>query len=715
MTNPIVLRRAVEELLKAESGDAFALLGPHVAGGIAVVRAFLPGANEVELCNQGGVALATLEQTHDDGLFEGSVAESLVSEGYRFRVAYDEKEIEIEDPYSFPSLLDDDDVRLFFEGRHEHAWRFLGAHSAVNQGIVGVQFAVWAPNARRVAVLGDFNHYDARTHCLRFHPSCGIWEMFVPAVKVGARYRFEILGADDTRVQKADPYARAMLEPSDSIAVVTENRFQWNDSAWLGARENGDLSEQPMSVYEVHAASWRPGLGYRTLAHELLDYVVDMGFTHVQFMPLTEYPFSGSWGYQPIGMYAPTGRFGTPDELRYFINAAHERGIGVLLDWVPAHFPDDSHGLGRFDGTALYEHEDPRQGRHPDWGTLIFNYGREGVLNFLVSNALYWIEEFHVDGLRVDAVASMLYLDYSRNDGEWIPNEHGSHENLQAMEFLRRANQAVLSRHPGTVMIAEESTAWPRVTGAVEDGGLGFSYKWNMGWMHDGLRYVSKDPVYRKDHHEEITFSLVYAWSERYVLPISHDEVVYGKGSLLGKMPGDSWQRFANLRLWLAYMWAHPGKKHLFMGCEFGQPSEWNHEGSVDWGRLQERDHNGVQRLVRELNRLYASYPQLYASDCLPTGFQWLVVDDAAQSVIAFARLADGTAPLVVVINMTPVVRRDYPLDVLDGGRYLELLNTDDRCYGGMGLGNSTVISTDFANRLMLTLPPLAALILVRE
>ena len=710
-----VLPKAVAFLLNAEAGDAFAFLGPHRAGGKAVVRAFLPGADSVEMRDRDGACLATLDRIHDTGIFESGPTHSTAAEDYVFRIAYGDDSIDIEDPYRFPSLLADGDIRLFLQGRHEHAWRFLGAHRAVNLGVAGVQFAVWAPNARRVAVVGDFNHYDARTHCLRFHPSCGIWDMFVPGIGPGARYAFEILGADGTRVQKADPYARAMLAPADFIAVVTESHFQWNDSAWLEARDNRELSTSPVSIYEVHAGSWRAVLGYRELACELLDHVLDMGFTHVQFTPLAEHPFSGSWGYQPIGMYAPTSRFGKPDDLRFFINVAHERGVGVLLDWVPAHFPDDRHGLLRFDGTALFEHEDPMQGRHPDWGTLIFNYGKEAVLNFLVSNALYWIEEFHVDGLRVDAVASMLYLDYSRKEGEWIPNEHGGHENLEAMHFLRRTNEAVLSRYPGAMMIAEESTAWPAVTGSVEDGGLGFSYKWNMGWMNDGLCYMARDPLYRKHHHNEITFSLAYAFSERYVLPISHDEVVHGKGSLLGKMPGDSGQRFANLKLWLAHMWSHPGKKLLFMGCEIGQVSEWNHDGWLDWDLLESPDHQGVQRLVRDLNRLYSDLPQLYATDCLSTGFRWLVVDDAAHSVIAFARLADGHPPLLVVINMTPVVRRNYAIDVPDGGCYLELLNTDSRTYGGMGHGNKGTVTADPANRLMLTLPPLAALFLVRE
>jgi 1,4-alpha-glucan branching enzyme len=620
------------------------------------------------------------------------------------------------------SRIGADDAWLIREGRHECVWRLLGAHLHTLAGTDGVAFAVWAPNAERVALVGDFNHYDANTHAMTRHDATGIWELFVPGIGVGARYRFDVVGADHVRRQKADPYARAMLAPSDSVAVVTDSRFHWTDAAWLLSRARSH-AHTPVSVYEVHAGSFGAGVGggvpdYAGLANILLDHVVGAGFTHIQFMPLSEHPFTGSWGYQPIGLYAPTCRYGDADALRSLVDTAHGRGIGVLLDWVPAHFPADDHGLQRFDGTALYEHEDPRLGVHPDWGTLIFNYARAEVVNYLVSNALYWIEEFHMDGLRVDAVASMLYLDYSRKPGEWLPNRNGGRENLPAVTLLQRLNQAIHSRHPGVMTIAEESTAWPGVTRPVADGGLGFTLKWNMGWMHDTLSYFGREPIHRRHHHNEMTFSMVYAYSERFVLPLSHDEVVHGKGSLVRKMPGDRWRQFANLRLLLALMWAHPGRKHLFMGGEIGQPTEWNHDGFIPFDLLSQADHAGVLHLVQDLNRLYRALPALHQADDEPAGFHWLRADDAVHSSLVFCRSASGAPDVVVVVNLTPVVRHDFTLPLPGPGTFREILNTDSAYYAGSNVGNpgSHAARLDRSGHsLQIVLPPLAVVYFERQ
>lgn len=701
----------IDQLLAAELGELFSLLGLHRRGEATSVRCYFPGADAVTLCH--GDLLIELEHEHEAGLFVSHDPSLARIDSYHYTVHYPGgTQQACEDPYRFSTTLNEEDTWLFAEGRQQSAWRFMGARSVQKDGVEGTQFAVWAPNAHRVAVIGDFNHYDTRTHVMRHHSGSGIWEMFVPGPGVGAKYRFDIIDAHGVRRQKADPFARAMSDPADTIAVVCADHYEWHDDDWLRSRNQGDA----LTIYEVHAGSWRRHgdgrfFSYRELADTLVPYVADLGFTHLEFLPITEHPFSGSWGYQPLGLYAPSARFGSPDDLRYLIDTAHQQGIGVILDWVPAHFPGDDHGLLQFDGTALYEHADPRQGRHPDWGTFIFNYSRAEVISYLVSNALYWIDEFHFDGLRVDAVASMLYLDYSRGAGEWLPNQFGGRENLEAVEFLKTVNGVVHSRHPDILTIAEESTAWPGVSSPTADGGLGFDYKWNMGWMHDTLTYLAREPVHRQHHHHEITFSMVYAFSERFTLPLSHDEVVHGKGALISKMPGDNWQRFATLRLMLAYMWTHPGAKLLFMGGEFGQRQEWNHDAELDWPLLEDERHSGVQKLVRDLN---VTYRQETALQPVDSGFDWLDVDDSPRSLIAFARTG-GAAPIIVCVNFTPVVRTDYELALPEPGDYREIINTDSEYYGGTNVGNTGTLHTyasDGIHRLRLTLPPLAVLLL---
>lgn len=604
-----------------------------------------------------------------------------------------------EGDYRFPPCLNDDDLYLFGEGTQERSFQWMGAHPRQLEGVDGVLFVVWAPSAQRVAVVGDFNHWEGHRHVMRLHPASGIWELFVPALPEYCNYKFEVLDANGELLPlKSDPYARSMQHPPETASrVVMDNDHQWGDGQWMLRREDADTHAQPVSIYEVHLASWRRRstqesnryLSYHELADELVSYVVDMGFTHLQLMPVSEYPFDGSWGYQPIGMYAPSIRFGTPAEFKYFVDRCHQADIGVLLDWVPGHFPTDEHGLGRFDGSCLYEHEDKRQGFHPDWKTLIYNYGRGEVLSYLLSNAMYWLEEFHIDGLRVDAVASMLYLDYSREEGEWIPNKLGGRENLEAVEFLRAVNRRVYFNHPGIMMIAEESTDWPGVSQPADSGGLGFGYKWNMGWMNDTLRYMERDPVHRQHHHNEMTFGTSYAWSENFVLPLSHDEVVHGKRSLLHKMPGDQWQQFANLRAYLGFMWGHPGKKLLFMGGEIAQRNEWNHDGELDWLLLEYAHHRGVQSLVRDLNRAYTTLPALYELDCEGAGFEWVQADNHQTSVFAWLRRdARGSSTVLVVSNLTPQVHLDYRVGVPAPGHYAERVNTDSQAYGGSNVGN---------------------------
>ncbi|MDX3894183.1 1,4-alpha-glucan branching protein GlgB [Pusillimonas sp.] len=626
----------------------------------------------------------------------------------------------------FGPLLGELDIHLLAEGRHEHLADCLGAHPCSVKGVTGTRFAVWAPNARSVSVVGDFNSWNGQRHRMRLRPECGVWEMFAPGVGEGALYKFEIVGRDGQLLpQKADPVARRTeLPPATASVVASTAAFEWSDEEWLARRGRLQAPDAPISIYEVHMGSWRPATGDRPVWREcgssLIDYARSMGFTHIELLPVMEHPFGGSWGYQPLGLFAPSARWGAPEDFAWFVNACHRAGLGVILDWVPAHFPSDPHGLAWFDGTALYEHADPRQGRHPDWDTLIYNFGRNEVRNFLVASALEWVRRYHVDGLRVDAVASMLYLDYSRQPGEWTPNRHGGRENLEAVDFLRELNDTVRRLCPGAIMVAEESTAWPGVTAATRDGGLGFDYKWNMGWMHDSLRYMSHESVHRKYHHDDMTFGTVYAWTERFILPLSHDEVVHGKASLLGKMPGDRWQRFANLRAYYAFMWTHPGRKLLFMGGELGQETEWNHDAFLDWGAPADPLHAGVQLLVKDLNALYGRLPALHESDGDPEGFGWLIGDDRDNSVFAFERRCGGQVVLVVC-NMTPVPRQGYRIGASRAGRWREVLNSDAAAYGGSDMGNAGEVRTlpDPAHgqpqSLTLVLPPLAALILVPE
>jgi len=667
----------IQQLVSGEVYDPHALLGAHPDGDQTVVRAYRRGAASVAVL--AGPQRYPMTELHEVGVFEATVPGRVVD----YELEVDGRRVD--DPYRYPPTIGDLDLHLITEGRHERLWTALGARPRDG----GVAFAVWAPNARAVRVIGDFTGwgvYDGWP--MRSMGSSGVWELFVPGAKSGDRYKYRILGPDGAWRDKADPLAQHTEVPPKTASVVYASTYEWGDSAWLDARAGRSPHEEPMSVYEVHLGSWRPGLSYVDLAQQLTEYVVRLGFTHVEFLPVMEHPFGGSWGYQVTGYFAPTSRFGSPDEFRYLVDTLHQAGIGVLLDWVPAHFPRDEWALARFDGTPLYEHADPRRGEHPDWGTYVFDYGRTEVRNFLVASALYWLGEFHVDGLRVDAVASMLYLDYSRKEGEWAPNRYGGRENLEAIGMLQEVNATAYKLHPGIVMVAEESTAWPGVTRSTSDGGLGFGFKWNMGWMHDTLLYTSKDPVYRQHHHNQLTFSLVYAWSENYVLPISHDEVVHGKGSLLGKMPGDMWQKLANTRALLAYMWAHPGKQLLFMGCELGDDREWSEDRGLDWGLLQDPARDGLMRLVGDLNATYRANPALWSRDTTPDGFRWIVGDDAANNTLAFLRTgADGTC-LVCVANFSAVPHEGYRIGLPRPGRWVEVVNTDADGYGGSGVGN---------------------------
>ena len=713
---------AIEAIRDARHGDPFAVLGPHAVEGGTAVRAFLPGADAVEaIARATGLSLGTLERVDPAGFWAGP----LTPPGpYRLRVTRGGGTHDIDDPYSFPPTLGELDVHLLVEGRHRELGRILGAHLATLDGVDGTRFAVWAPNARRVSVVGDFNGWDGRVAPMRRHGGSGVWDIFLPGVAAGAIYKYEILGPDGWVLPlKADPIAGATELAPATASIVIDEHLEWNDGGWMARRAALQTPDAPISCYEVHAASWMVAEpngtdGWTQLAQRLVPYVTRMGFTHVEFMPIMEHPFGGSWGYQPLGQYAPSARLGPPESFALLVDKLHEAGIGVILDWVPAHFPTDAHGLARFDGTPLYEHADPREGFHPDWNTYVFNLGRNEVRAFLIGSALHWIERFHVDGLRVDAVASMLYRDYSRKAGEWVPNQYGGRENLESVAFLQELSRVVAERAPGVVLIAEESTAWPGVTRPADEGGLGFDYKWNMGWMHDSLHYMAEQPVNRSWHHGEITFGLVYAFSERFMLPLSHDEVVYGKGSLIGKMPGDDWQRFANLRAYYGFMWTHPGKKVMFMGGDIAQEREWNHDRSLDWFLLDDPRHAGVQRLMRDLNLLYRAAPGLHRHDCEPEGFRWVVIDDAAQSVFAYLRLGDaGDKPVLVVCNFTPVVRHAYRLGVPVGGVWTEALNTDAEAYGGSGVGNygqvtaRDVPSHDHGFSVEVTLPPLATVV----
>ncbi len=677
----------IDRLLAGEHHDPHSVLGVHTAGGDIVVRALRPGATSVSVV--AGERRVPLDRVAD-ALFAATLPEH--PGDYRIEVGYDNHTVVTDDPYRWLPTVGELDQHLIGEGRHERLWDVLGAHvrryDTPNGVVEGVSFAVWAPTARGVRVIGDFNGWEGRGHPMRSLGSSGVWELFVPGVPVGSCYKFRILGADGHWHEKADPMAFATEVPPATASKVTESEYTWGDGGWVARREATDWADAPMSVYEVHLGSWRPGLGYRELADQLADYVEETGFTHVEFLPVAEHPFGGSWGYQVTSYYAPTSRFGSPDDFRYLVDHLHQRGIGVLVDWVPAHFPRDIWALARFDGSPLYEHEDPRRGEQPDWGTLVFNFGRNEVRNFLVANALFWLEEFHLDGLRVDAVASMLYLDYSRKDGEWLPNEYGGRENLDAVRFLQELNATVYKRHPGVVMVAEESTAWPGVTRPTHLGGLGFGFKWNMGWMHDTLRYLSHEPIHRAYHHNEMTFSLVYAWSENFVLPLSHDEVVHGKGSLWERMPGDDWNKAAGLRSLLAFMWAHPGKQLLFMGGEFGQPREWSESRSLDWHLLDTPLHRGVRDLIRQLNAIYRDTAALFSGDVRPEGFRWIDANDSAGNVLSFLRLGADGSRLACIANFAGVPHHDYRVGLPSAGRWTEVLNTDAESFGGSGVGN---------------------------
>ncbi|MFZ0425308.1 MAG: 1,4-alpha-glucan branching protein GlgB [Xanthobacteraceae bacterium] len=720
--------QSARALAQATHDNPFAALGPHDTEAGRVIRAFLPGAEKVDVLSRSdGALLAPLEPAEEYGLFENVIHERAP---YRFRIVWPNGVQETEDPYSYGLLLGDLDLHLFNEGRHFELAECLGAQSLNIDGVNGVRFAVWAPNATRVAVVGDFNSWDRRRHPMRVRHRSGIWELFIPGVAPGSRFKYDICGPDRIGLPwKADPVAKLTEAPPQTASrVPLPHQHRWHDEAWMRERGRRQATDAPISIYEIHLASWLNQVWLTHAPHDssfwdvaverLIPYLVEMGFTHVELLPIAEYPFGGSWGYQPLGLFAPSARFGSPQSLSRFIDELHAAGIGIILDWVPAHFPSDPHGLARFDGTALYEHLDPREGFHQDWNTYIYNFGRREVQGFLIASALYWLEHFHVDGLRVDAVASMLYRDYSRKQGEWVPNIYGGRENLEAIGFIRHLNAVVSERCPGAMMIAEESTAWPGVSRPIAAGGLGFSYKWNMGWMHDTLDYMTKEPIHRRYHHDEMTFGLLYAFTENFILPLSHDEVVHGKGSLIGKMPGDRWQRFANLRAYYGFMWGHPGKKLLFMGGEFAHEREWNHDRELDWPSLDDPAHAGVQRLVRDLNHLYVAEPALHRRDCDGDGFMWTVGDDRSNSVYAFLRLAPDQPSVLVVCNMTPVPRQGYRIGVPHAGGWREILNTDSGYYGGSNIGNEGRVETSAIaahgqpQSVELALPPLSTIFL---
>lgn len=687
---------AFQALLNRRQENPRAILGPKPTDSGVRIRAFLPNSRKVWVVHGPDDRVQPMNLVSKEGLYEAECPAGAEA-NYRLRLENQQGQlVTMHDPYAFPPMLGEMDLHLFGEGRHHEIYNRLGAHLRTVDGTVGVNFAVWAPNASSVSLIGDFNGWDGRAHAMQKHVANGIWELFVPAMKPGDKYKFRVVGNEGT-VDKTDPYGFAQELPPCTASIVTDlTDHQWKDAKWMQQRAASQPLEEPVSIYEVHLGSWQrfaggptDWYGYRELAHKLVEYCKKQGYTHLELLPISEHPYTPSWGYQTVGYHAATSRYGTPEDFMYFVDYCHQNDIGVILDWVPAHFPKDDHGLRKFDGSALYEHADPRQGEHPDWGTLIFNYDRTEVRNFLISNALFWFDKYHIDGLRVDAVASMLYLDYSREAGEWIPNEHGGRENLGAISLLKEFNEAVHANYPGVMTIAEESTAWGGVSRPTYEGGLGFSLKWNMGWMNDSLRYFSQDPIHRKYHHNELTFSMIYAFTENFCLPLSHDEVVHGKGSLLDQMPGDLWQKYANLRLLYAYMWTHPGKKLLFMGSDIAQWSEWKSEENLQWHLLQWESHEGVQRLIADLNRLYVNEPSLHQVDFQDEGFEWIDCMSSEDSILAFARKAKDPSDHVIVCgNFTPVLRENYRVGVLQAGHYEEVLNSDAKIYGGSNTGN---------------------------
>ncbi len=719
--------KTIAAIVGGTHSDPFSVLGLHQVGKDWLVRAFVPHADSISVFSRDGAPLGRLARLDPAGFFEGKV-EIKAYAPIRLHAANDGGEWDIWDPYSFGPVLGPMDDYFIKEGSHLRLFDKLGAHAMEFEGLQGTHFAVWAPNARRVSVVGPFNSWDGRRNPMRCRIDTGIWEVFIPEVGPGTVYKYEIVGPDGKLLPlKADPFAqRSELRPRNASVIADPTPYKWNDEVWIDKRGKLDWRREAMSIYEVHLGSWRRRpdgsfLDYEQLADQLVPYAADMGFTHIELMPIAEHPFDPSWGYQPTGLYAPTARFGTPKGFATFVDEAHKAGLGVIMDWVPAHFPTDEFGLARFDGTALYEHLDPRRGYHPDWNTAIYNFGRREVQEFLVNNALYWLEKFHLDALRVDAVASMLYLDYSRQPGEWVPNDAGGRENNEAVSFLQRTNIEAYRLNPGIATIAEESTAWPGVTTPVDANGLGFGFKWNMGFMNDTLRYMSREPIHRRFHHNDLTFGFLYAFSENFILPISHDEVVHGKGSMLSKMPGDDWQQFANLRAYYGYMWGHPGKKLLFMGQEFAQREEWSESRALDWFLLEAGMHEGVRRLISDLNKAYRKYPALHARDCEPEGFEWLIGNDHANSVVAFARHAPGAAPVAVISNMTPVPRSGYRVPLPATGTWRERINTDAEYYGGSNQGNQGKIIAHPAEGegwpayADLMLPPLSTLIIVHD
>ena len=712
-------------LSAAEHHDPFSLLGIHADDRTCFVRTIRPDAVSARIIPLEGKPRTpiAMHRVGDTCVFEAEASTDF-PRNYRVEYTFESGALRTEeDPYRFGRMLSEFDAHLFREGQLWALHHHFGAHLREIDGVLGTAFTVWAPNAQRVSVVGDFNDWDGRRHAMRMLWDCGVWEIFVPEVGEGAHYKFEIRTREGATLLKSDPLAFFSQNGVQNASLVTERkRFNWTDSAWMETRHSANWHQRPVTVYEVHIGSWRRNpdgthLTYRQLAEQLVPYVAELGFTHLELLPVAEHPFEGSWGYQITGFFAPTSRFGNPDDFRYFVDTAHRHGIGIILDWVPGHFPKDANGLACFDGTHLYEHSDPRQGEHMDWGTLIFNYGRNEVRNFLIANALYWIEEFHIDGLRVDAVASMLYLDYSRKPGEWVPNRHGGRENLDAIYFLKRFNEIVFERFPDVMTIAEESTAWPAVSRPTYSGGLGFSFKWNMGWMHDSLSYMGRNPSHRRYHQNEITFSIVYAFHENFMLVLSHDEVVHGKRSLIEKMPGDEWQKFANLRMFYAWMFAHPGKKLLFMGGEFGQKNEWNHDRGLDWHCLSAPLHASLKNLITDLNRLIRSEPSFHEKDDSAEGFRWIDFHDEAQSVISFERLSDEGQRCIVIVNATPLPRYGYRVGLPEPGFYKEMINTDSASYGGSNLGNfggtaaETVPCHGYPWSAAIDLPPLATLI----